>query len=117
MLKIGKKFYILLYFHNFGFEVKRWQVMHIVPHVSSFRKIMSLYNKAELFGFKVQSVIRPFLLTEIPSVCRQDQLLALCEFSDCKATFTPCDFLWKAYFFRLNSSIFIVNEVQNIITL
>lgn len=67
--------------------------MQVVPHVSSFRKIMSLYDKAELFGFKVQSVIRLSLSTEIPSVCRQDQLLALCEFSDCKATFTLSDFL------------------------
>lgn len=67
--------------------------MHIVPQDGSFRKIMLLYNKAELFGFKVQSVIRPFLSTDIPSVCRQDQLLALCESSDCKATFTPSDFL------------------------
>lgn len=67
--------------------------MHIVPHVRNFRKIVSLYNKVELCGFKVQSVIRPFLLTEIPSMCRQDQLPALCEFSDCKATFAPSDFL------------------------
>lgn len=68
-------------------------MMHIVRHVSSFRKIMSLYNRAVLFGFKVQNVIRPFLLTEILSVYSQDQLLALCEFSDCKATFALSDFL------------------------
>lgn len=66
---------------------------HIVPHASSAIRIMSLFSKAELFGFKVPVVIRPFLLKEIPNVCRQDQLLALCEFSDCRATFPQSDFL------------------------
>jgi len=82
-------------------EARGWGLLHIVPYASSVGRIMSLFSKAELFGFKVPVVIRPFLLKEIPSVCRQNQLLPLCEFSDCRATFTRSDFLWKGYFFRL----------------
>lgn len=73
--------------------MRGWGPLHTVPHVSIVRMIMSLFRKVQLFGFKVPAVVRPFLLKEIPSVCRQDQLLALCEFSDCKATLPWSDLL------------------------
>lgn len=87
-------------------------------HASSVRKIMSLFSKAEFFGFKMPVVIRPFLLKEIPSVCVGKISCFLCVNSQIAEPLTLCLISFeKAYFFRLNSSISIVNVVQNIITL